>query len=98
MKTVVVLPRPPSCSVVYNAVDSGPAAVECTRWRWEWLAKNEQFFNVGLVAELSCLINPPSLLVVQSFAFCFDNSLSLSTPSCTAPRLSERTPASTNSP
>ena len=26
--------------IVYNVVDSGPAAVECTLWKWGWLAKN----------------------------------------------------------
>ena len=39
-QTMAVVLCPPSCSVVYNAVGSGPAEVECTHWKKEWLAKN----------------------------------------------------------
>ena len=36
-----VVSRYPSCSVVlYDAVGNVSAAVECTLWKWEWVAKN----------------------------------------------------------
>ena len=35
-----VVSRYPSRSLVYNAVDSGLAAAECTLWECAWLAKN----------------------------------------------------------
>ena len=34
-----VVSRYPSWSLVYNAIDSGLAAAECTLWEWAWLAK-----------------------------------------------------------
>ena len=39
-ETMEVVSRYPTHFVVYNAVGSGPVAVECTLWKWEWLAKN----------------------------------------------------------
>ena len=59
LSTVEVISCYPSRSVVYNAVGSGPAAVEFTLWKWEWLAKNCPRVQCWL--KLSCLINPLSL-------------------------------------
>ena len=45
-----VVSRYPSRSVVYTAVGSGPAAAECTPWKWVWLAKNCAPLNCRLRA------------------------------------------------
>ena len=43
-----VVSRYPSRSLVYNAVNSGLAAAECTLWQWAWLAKNCARVKCGL--------------------------------------------------
>ena len=51
--------RYPSRSVVYNAVDRGLAAAECTLWKWAWLAKNCARVKYRLKErELISLVNP----------------------------------------
>ena len=52
--------RYPSCSLIYNAVDSGLAAAECTLCEWAWLAKNcaRVKINVNLKKDLNSLVNP----------------------------------------
>ena len=57
----------PSCSVVYNVVGSGSAALECNLWKLKQLPEKLHGENV---LGLSCLINPSFLPVHHSVSVC----------------------------